>query len=537
MPSNLPDDNQDPLLPYWTSDRLSSPIRPAFLAKDPFRRNSKASTTTSASNMSPRSSSRLSLENGLGRQDTRGPPANAGWKTPPGLGGPVTHLRKSRFSVDSIYENANVIGYSGTGGSLYNEGFDGVGPEEDVDTEIGSLLEELTDFHSTRRDTMTSVPLVPLLEEISSIDEHFLSRPHVNPFFTTLLAANTPYNGDSDTPSLISSSPRSSKGSPFLSASPRQGSRGSFTPTTPPTDGWRSPPTLAIVPERGASSSDYFAGTKVPSRPRAYSFDPRQLPEDVTRDVLLRGATEDRRTRHSKQPPLAMTIPRDATVRRRARASMPSGHRIRVEPPTPYPMSSRFSDDDASGTTQTRYIDPGFEPKPAYLTTSTTVSPHFTRPHPQIEVPPEPMSGSPNSGHPSSPILNIGSGPIESLSLSSRSYPVSPKRGVFQSLFPNSEQKKERKRTKAQDQVQTQSSDARSTDSVQSGTSSSKSSKAKKNAEKAAKRAQLAVQLKARQLQQDAEKSRGVALRVTDAQKSPTPWEENGGLYGFGGFC
>lgn len=116
---------------------------------------------------------------------------------------------------------------------------------------------------------------------------------------------------------------------------------------------------------------------------------------------------------------------------------------------------------------------------------------------------------------------------------------------MFRSLFPHnggatSERKEERKRAKSRDQIQTQSLAARSMDSVFGSTStSSKSSKERdkheKNAERAAKRAQLAVQLRAKQLQQAAEKDPRDPSRTTGAQKGSAAWEEGGAMYSLNG--
>jgi len=65
-------------------------------------------------------------------------------------------------------------------------------------------------------------------------------------------------------------------------------------------------------------------------------------------------------------------------------------------------------------------------------------------------------------------------------------------------------------------------------------TTSSKSSKEK--AEKAERREQLAAQLKAKQLQQAAEKNSRATSRVTSAKKDSTTWEEGGAMYSLDGF-
>ena len=523
MPSSFPDGNQDSSLLYWTSDGLSSPIEPPFPTKHPVRRTSEKFSTSSSSNtnsMSP-------AENDFGRRDARKPPAGADLDNSPFPSGPVTYLHKGRFSIDSVHE------YSGADGLFHSESSGGVGLEESVEMEIDSLLEVVMGHHSNRRDAMTSVPLLPLPEE----DEPTASQLHVNRSLPPFLTADVPYNGDSDTPSLTPSSPRSSKGSYFSSTSPSLKSKKSFTSTTPSTDGW-SPVTLAVVPKRKASFSDHHGYMKVPGRPGVYTPDSRR---GVPRDGYSSVSTEDRRAHHSKLPPLATTIPPDATIRRRAQNSISSDrtithdHSRHTESPTDHSVLSSFSDDDAPAPeiNQTKRLYPGFEI--AYLSTSGAVSPLFTRPRPRprIEVPLGAGSGSfvsepsPGSGAGISP---GHSSPTNTL------YNPSPKRGVFRSLFPQngraaSEQKEERKRAKARDQIQTQYLAARSMDSF--ATTSSKSSK--KSTEKAARRAQLAAQLRANQLRQAAGEDPKAVSRTPGAQKGSAGWEESGAMYSLDG--
>ncbi|KAF9651610.1 hypothetical protein BDM02DRAFT_650101 [Thelephora ganbajun] len=130
--------------------------------------------------------------------------------------------------------------------------------------EIDGLLEELMVYHPKRRIAITSVPLLPLPEEFPLTDEPTASK-----------------------------SPRSSKDSHFPSASPSLKSKRSFTPITPSTDGWRSPSTLASVPERKVSS-DCFGHTKPPGSSGVLPPDTLQAPEDVSRDSYLSPSSENR---------------------------------------------------------------------------------------------------------------------------------------------------------------------------------------------------------------------------------------------------
>ena len=76
-------------------------------------------------------------------------------------------------------------------------------------------------------------------------------------------------------------------------------------------------------------------------------------------------------------------------------------------------------------------------------------------------------------------------------------------------------------------------------DSASIATTSSKSSKGRdkdeKKAAKAAKRAQLAVQLRAKQLQQATEKDPEASLRATRPQNGSRGWEDRGAMYSLGG--
>jgi len=533
MVSSFSDGNQDLPLLYWTSDGLSSPVQPPSLTKYPARHTPGVFPTTSILN----NSSRLPTENDIGHRDSHWPSAGAGWNHPLSPWAAVTYPQQERFSIDPTHENINATDYSGADGPLHNGGSIGGGLRESTEMEIDDLLEVVMVYHS-KRATMTSVPLLPLPEEFPS-DRPIDSQLHVNPYLPSLLTANVPHNSDSDTSSLTSS-PRSPKGLHFSSASPSLKSKRSFTTTTPSTDGWRSPPTPATVPEHEAPSSDHFGYMNVPSRPVAHHPGSRQAPEDATRDNYPGTPSEDRRARHNQLPPLVVTIPPDATIRRRAQHSISSeqtityDHSRRIESPTDQSVSSRFSDDDVSEITQTGYTDPVFEV--SYFPTSGPASALVTRPRPRIEIPPGAGSDSFNGER--SPSVGISPNPVEYPSPSNHGYTPSPKRGVFRSLFLQngraaSEQKKEGKRV--QGQIQTQSLATRSMDSASITTTSSKLSKGKdkdeKKAAKAAKRAQLAVQLRAKQLQQDPE----ATSHTTRAQKSPGGWEESGAMYSLGG--
>lgn len=509
------DGNQDP--PLLADDGLSSPIQPP--SKYSARYPSEVSPIIPASNTSYRSPS----ENNLDHRDVRGPPTDTDQGNPPSLGSPDTYLHEKRVGVDPIRKNTNVTDCIKADGLSHNEDSAEVGLEGNVETEIDGLLEELMDYH-LKWTTETSELLLPLPEEFSPTDGPLSSQPYADHSLPPLVTIDMPYSGNPDTPSLTSSSPRSSKDSYLSSTSPSLKSKRSFALITPSTDEWRSPPTPAAVTERKASTSDYFDYTKVPGPPGVWSPDPRQVLESVTRDGYPRVSSENRRARHTNLPPLRMTIPEDSIIQRRAKNPTPSEHR-RVNTSIDHSVSSHFSDDDASETTEIGYIDSDFGP--AHLSASSAVSPQFTRSRPWDDA----SRGSGASFHSRySPSSSVTPSSIDYPSPSNNRYTLSPKRGVFQSLFsPNgtSERKKERKRTKAQDPIQTQYLDTRSVDAVSFSTTSSKSSK---KAEKAAKRAQLAAQLSAKQLLQAGDKGRGGA-----PQKGSATWEEGGAMYSMDG--
>lgn len=544
MGSGFPDSNQDLPLLRRTSDGLSSPVQPPSLTKYSTMHTPGVFSTTSIS----KSNSRSPTENDLGHRDAQWSPAGTARNNLLSPWTPVTYFQQERFNIDPIHKNADPTDYSRASGPFHHGGSTWVGLGESMDMEIDDLLEVVMDYPS-KRTTMASVPLLPLHEDASSSDGHINSQPHANPSFPSFLTTNAPHNGDSDTSSLTSSSPGSPKGSHFSSASPSLKSKRSFTPITPSTDGWRSPPTPPSVPEReGLSPVDRFGYLEVTNRPEPHRPNPRQAPEDTTISRYLSTSSEDRPTHHSRLPPLLVTIPQDATIRRRPQNSISSeqtityDHSSRIESPTDNSITSRFSDDDVSEITQTEYADPAFEV--TYFPISGPTSALITRPRPRIEIPPWSGSGSFSNERPPSSSVGTNPSPVEYPSPSIHSYTPSPRRGVFRSLFLQndraaSEQKKEGKRSKARDQTQTQTPTELSMDSASIATTSSKSSKGRdkdeKKAAKAAKRAQLAVQLRAKQLQQATEKDPEASLRATRPQNGSRGWEDRGAMYSLGG--
>ena len=464
MASGFLDGDQDSLLD-WDGDGLLSPI---FQTKHPVRHTPEVLAAASISDVN----SRTPAENDLGYRDARRPPAGADRNNQLGQGSPATHPQEERLSTDLIHENIKATDHSQADGSFHNEGPTRGGLDGNAEVEVGGLLEEVMDYHSRWRAVMASVSPLPLLEEVSPADGSIISQPQVNLILLPLLTANVSCDSDPDTPPLTSSSPRSFKDSHSSSSGPPLRTKRSFTPTTPSTDGWRSPPTLAIVPEREVTY------TKVPGIPGVYPPDPRQVPGNITRGNY---PSVDQRARHSELPPLVTTIPQDATIHRRAQSSISSGHTItydhgrRLESPANHPMSSYFSDDDVS---ETGHIDPGFET--AYFSTSGALSPLFTQPHPRTEVSLGLGSSGFNSGRSPSSSAGISPGSIEYPSPSNHRYTPNSKRGVFQSLLPQNsrapfEQKNERKRTT-------------------SSKSPKERDKDRKKAEKLAKRAQLVAE-------------------------------------------
>ena len=507
--SALSDDNQDPPLLYWADDGLSSLIQPPFPTKCSARNPSEAFSITPVSSTSYGSPS----ENGFGHRSVRSSRTCTGEDEPPSPRGPVTHLYKKRRSINPNREYSNANGCSKAGGLLYNENPPEVGLEGSVETEIYSLLEELTDYH-LKSVTVTSVPLLTLPNELSPTDGPTHSQPHADNFFPPLVTPNVSYNGDSDTPSLTPPSPQSSKDSHYSSASLSPKSKTSFTSATPSTDRWKRPLFLATVPKRETSTSDHF-GDSYPS-------------------VSSGG-------RRGYRPPLATTIPEDSTIGRRDKGSMSSKHAVThdhsrsVGASIDYPVSSRFSDDDTSEVAEVGYIDSGFNL--AHSPPSPTVSSRFTQPSPRPDVPSWSGSGSLYSVY--SPRSSIRPDFLDYPPPSPSRYTPSPKRNMFQSLFSQnstSEQKEERKRAKGRDTIQRLSRASRSMDALSFTTTSSKSSrnkerKSEEKAEKAAKKAQLAAKLKAKQLQGATDESLSSGPRPTGAGNGPVLWEEKGGMY------
>lgn len=534
--STFSDDNQDPPLLYWAGDGFSSSIQPPFPTKYLARGPSEFSSITPVSNTNYGSPS----EDDLCRKNVRSPPTDTDKDDSPSPGGPVTYLYKKRCSINPIREHFNANDFHTAGGLLHNEGSAEEDLEGDVETEIYGLLEELMDYRP-KRATMTSVPLLTLPNEPSSpTDGPIFSRPHADHFFPPLVTPNVSYNGDPDTPSLTPPSPRSPKGSYFSSTSPPLKSKRNFTPVTPSTDEWKKSSSLAAVPERKASTSDYFGYTKFPG---GSSPAPHPVPEYVTGHSYPSISSENRRVHHSNLPALAVTIPEDSTIQRREKRPMSSrhavtrGHSSRVETLNDYPVSSYFSDDDTSESTEVAYIDSSFNP--VHLSSPTTISSQSTPSSPRFA----PWSGSGSSHEGYSPRSSIRPDFLDYPPPPSH-YTPSPRRNMFQSLFSQnsaSEQKKGRKRSKGLDSIQTLSLAARSMDAISFTTTSSKSSRDKERksaeeAERAAKRAQLAAKLKAKQLQRPTDENLSGFSRPTDAQKSFVPWEERGGMYSVDAF-
>lgn len=509
-PSALSDGNQNSPFPHWGNDGPLSPTQPPFLTRHSARHPSETYPTTPTSDASPGSPS----ENDLGCKDVRSPPAGTDQDDPPRLCSPIICPREKGHIVDPIRENANATDHSKADGLSHNEGSTELGLEEAVEMEIDGLLEELTGYHS-KRTTMSSAPLLPLPEEFSPTDGPISSQPYADHSFPPLKMTNILCNGDSDTPSLTPSSPQSSKGSHFSPTSPSLKSKKSFTPITPSTDGWRTPSTLAAVLEHKASNSD------------------------ITWDNQLGVLSESRRAHHTSLPPLRKTIPEDSTIQRRTKALTPpeptptDDHSRIIEVPIDRTASSYFSDDDISESTEIGYIDSSFDP--AYLPVPSTISSQLPRQRPRLDAPRGSESGSFYSKH--SSILSVSSGSTDYPSSSDSHYTLSPKRGVLRSIFSQNDtfgKKKEQKRAKVQDSIQTQSLADRSMDAVSSTAASSEPSKDKerRNAEKAAKamrRAQLAEQLKEKPPKQVLEKSR------EGARKGLGTWEERGGMYSLDG--
>lgn len=362
--------------------------------------------------------------------------------------------------------------------------------------EIDDLLQGMMDDRSKRRSTMSFAPLLTPPEEFSSTDEPAGSQSYSDHSFPLLVPADTLYGCDSDTPSLTSSSPSLK-------------SRRSFTPITPSTDGWRSPPTLLTVPEHGG---------------------------DLVSDDHLCVPREDRRVRNTHLPPLRMTIPEDSTIQRRGKNPTPSEHTLspddshRVETSIDCLPPSHFSDDDTSESTEIGYI--GSDVEPAYPSTPNTVPPQITQSPSRLEFLQGPGSHSNHGGHSPTSSINPSSAVHPPISNGRRS--SSPKRSVFRTIFSQnniSGRKKERNQERTHRPIQTQLPAARSVETASVTSISSKSSKDKgrKKGEKAARRAQLAEQLGAKQPARALDNSR------RDPPKPSATWEEKGGMFGVDG--
>ncbi|KAF9778623.1 hypothetical protein BJ322DRAFT_1091625 [Thelephora terrestris] len=530
MTSTFCDSHQDPPLLCWTDDGPSSPARSLFTTRYSVRHASELSPAPSPSNVGSRSPS----EKDFGRWDIPMLPTGTGGYNFLSPGVPNNYLHKRRFSVGPIREDADIIDDFNVDGVCHYEDPSEVGLEENLETEIDGLLEALTDYHS-KRVTMSSAPLLPLPEELSPTGGTASPQLYFDSPLPQLVTASTLFGSDPDTPPLTSSSPRSSKGSYFSpTKSPSLKSKRSFTPITPSTDGWRSPPSLATVPERKASTSDYLGREGHPGHSEACSTGSPGIPEYFTRERSLSISSETRRAHHTNLPPIRTVIPEDSFLHRRGKDSISSeitimdDHRNHVESQADQSLSSRFSDDDASEMTETGYLDPGFDH--VYLSNSSAVPTRSAQPDVDSPYGPGALGGrySPTSsislgfvGYP--PPINVRSAP-------------SPKRRMFQSLFSHNSSSKELKRPKGRDPIKTQPPTSQPVDARSFATSSSKSSsKEKKRVEKAEKRAQLAAQLRAKELQQTKEADRGTSSRATASKKALAAWEEGGAMYSMDG--
>ena len=532
MASTFYDGNQGPPLLHWIDDGLLSPPRPPFMTKYSARHTPEVSPSTSPSNVSSRSLS----EKGFGRRDAQRPPTGTDRHNFLCPGDPDNYLHKRRFSVEPIREDADATDDSKADGVYHYEDSAEVGLEGNLEMEIDGLLEELMDYHSKRRATMASAPLLPLPEEVSPSASPRLSADSSLP---QLVTANMLFGGGPDTPELISSSPRSSKGSNFSpTRSPSLKSKNNFTPITPPTDGWRSHLSLATVPERRTPTPDHSGRVRLLGQSEVLPPDPHRVPEDLTRDTHTSVPSETRRAHHTNLPPIRTTIPEDSPIHRRGKSSISSEHTImdehrsRVESLADQSLSSRFSDDDASQVTEIGYLDPGFDH--GYISSSSAVSIRFAR------LGTDSLPGLRAFGGRYSPTSGISPGSVNCPSPTNVRPTPSPKRGMLQSLFSQNSslgQKKERKRSKGQDHVKIQPATSRSVDTISFATTSSKSSKdkEKKKREKAERRAQLAAQLKAKQLQQDTEKDLGGPSHASVPGNVLVAWEERGAMYSMDG--
>ena len=525
MASTFCDGNQDLPPLYWAEDGPSSPVQPLFIANYSARHTLELSPATSPPNTSP-----SSPRKDFGRLGAQRPSTGKDRDNFLSPYYPTGYPHKARFSAESLHKDADATYDSKADGVHHYEDLTEVGSEGDLDLEVDGLLDELMDYHS-KRVTMASAPLLPLPEELSpkcgSTSPQLCFDSSLSPSVTGGML----FGGDSDTPSLVSSSPRSSKDLHFSpNKSPSLKSKKNFTPITPSTDGWRSP--LATVPEHKTSSSDSFGHTTLSRHSATWSPGPRKISEDDTVDNYVNVLGESRRAHHTNLPPIRTVIPEDSFIQRRAKSSISSeqtiadDRRSRVESLADQSFSSHSSDGKAPEITETGYPGPGFGRM--YLSNSSEASIRFAQPG--FESPHKPWSGALYS-----PSSSIGPGSVDYPSPTKLCHAPSPKRGMFQSLFSQNgsfEQKKERKWSKMRDPINIQSS---SMDSVSPATASKKSSKDKGKG-KAERRAQLAAQLKARQLQEPTEKDRGASSRATVPGKVSAGWEERGGMWSIDSF-
>lgn len=506
MASTFSAGNQDLPPLYWTDEGPSSPVQPFFMTNPSARSIPEPSPVTPPSSIG---SSRRGSQRPLSGKD------RDSFLSPRD---PTNYWHEKRFSVESARKGADATCDSKADGAHHHDDPAEVFAEEDLDMEIDGLLDDLMDHHSKKRVTMTSA-LLPLPEEFSPTGGPASPQLYSDSSLPPSATGSIRFGGDSDTPSLVSSSPRSSKGShlsPTLSPSLKP-KKSSSTPVTPPTDGWRSHPSLATVPEHktSASVSSGYSAT--------WSPDPLEVPEDGTLDGYVSASSETRRAHHTNLPPISTTIPEDSIIRRRAKSSISSQQTItddrrgRVGSLANRSFSSRSPSDEVSETTEIGYPGSGFDH--AYPPNLSPVSTRFAQPGP--ESPRRPWLSALSGRY--SPTSSAGPGVADFPSPNRLRRSLSPKRGMLQSFFSQSgspEQKKERKRSKGWDPAGGPSSPPRSVDNVSIGTNSSKD-KGKKKSEKAEKRAQLAAQLKAKQLKVLVEKDPGATARANFPGNGP----------------
>lgn len=489
--------------PYWIDDG-QPPSMTGFLA----RRSPELPQTASALNKRSRSPPQIDIR----PQDAQGLTTGTDTCIFPG---PVYHpnyLHKKRFSVNPVHEDVDAADDTKSDGLCHWNDSVEVGLDRGLEMEIDDLLEVLTDHHNSKRVTMMSTPLLPLPEEFSTERKSASPEPYPISSLLSPVTTNTLYGGDSDTPSLTSSSPRSSKDSHFSPSSPTKPKKSS-TPITPSTDEWGSPLPFTTTPYREVSTSD-LRHTRVSGRSEAYS--PRRVPEDITSSS----------SHHENLLPARTVIPEDSTIQRRTKSSFPPedimthDYKSRAGPLAEPTLSSHFSDDDASEITDNGYFDPEFD-------------------HAYVQPGTDSFMGRPGlgaSGGRYSPTSSISPEFVDYPSPINTRNPPTPKRGILQSLFSQSGsfgQGKERKRWKRKDSVYTQPQASRSIETISLSRTSTKSSKERKKSEKAEMRAQLATQLKAKGLQQAADRDRETSPLT---EKPSARWEENNAMYVMDGF-